>query len=656
MNDGDATGIRLLHVDDDPHFAELASLNLERRLPGVDVETCERGSQALDRLESERFDCLVSDFQMPEMDGVELLEAVRERSDVPFILFTGHGSEEVASDAIAAGVSDYVQKRPGSDQWVLLANRIRRAVREHRAVAERDESDRRFSTLIEAMPGVAFRTPVDPSWPIEFISDGCAELTGYDSETFESGDLTWEDIVHPDDRGDDWDEITTAVETGEPFDVTYRIQTREGETKWVREQGLGVEENGEVCAVEGYVLDVTEERSRRLELREKETLLDSLFESVPVHLFAKDADARHVRVSSALVDDPESFVGKTDLELHATSSEEHRRQAYEDDRAVLETGDPILDKEEYLSNLDRWNLTSKVPWVDDDGDVVGIIGISRDITERKRHKQEVLAQNERLNEFASIVSHDLRNPLNVAHGNVELARKDHPDDERLDTALDALERLDDIVDDVWSMARQGQNVIDRKRVLLADAVDEAWRTVETADATLSVTDPLGTVHSDRSRLVRLLENLFRNAVEHGSTSSQRSPDDAVEHGSTGNRTPSDDVAERRSAGSQARPDNAVDHDATTVTVRRLEDEVGFVVTDDGPGIPEAERESVFDRGYTTDESGTGYGLAIVADIVDAHGWDVRIGDSSSGGARIEVVTGRGLHPEDGAQSNSTSED
>ncbi|WP_396612862.1 response regulator [Haloferax sp. S1W] len=617
MIDGDGDDISILHVDDDPMFSELVSRNLSRRLDGATIDTCDRPEAVLERVDANSVDCIVSDYQMPGMNGVELLESVRQTSDVPFILFTGHGSEAVASDAIAAGVTDYVQKDPGGNQWVLLTNRIQRAVREHRALAAQEESDRRFTTLIQAMPGAAYRSPLDSDWPIDFVSDGCRELTGYDPDELESGEITWgRDIVHPDHRGAGWDDILDAVEAGERFDRTYRIRTREGETKWVREQGLGVLENGEAVAIEGYIFDVTDEHRRGVELREKETLLDSLFENVPVHLFVKDEEARHVRVSSAVVDNPEEFVGKTDLETRAPSGKEHDRNAYEDDLSVLETGEPILDKEEYMPKLGRWNLTSKVPWTDDDGTVVGIIGVSQDITERKSQRQALSRQNERLAEFASIVSHDLRNPLSVACGNLELLRK-NIDDDRLETASDALDRIDDIVEDVLSMARDGPNVLDRTRVGLEDAVEEAWQTVHSEGVTLERPEPLGAVYCDRARLVRLLENLLRNAVEHGTSDDQT---------------------------------------LSTITVRRLEDDIGFAVIDDGPGIPEAKRDTVFERGYTTNEAGTGYGLAIVADIAIAHGWVVRIRNGDAGGARIEVVTDQRLTLDTDTQSNSRSDD
>ena len=107
--------IRVLHVDDDADFAALAATLVERRADRFDVETAPGASEALDRLTAADFDCVVSDYDMPERNGIEFLEAVREtHPEVPFILFTGKGSEEVASVAISAGVTDYLQKETGT--------------------------------------------------------------------------------------------------------------------------------------------------------------------------------------------------------------------------------------------------------------------------------------------------------------------------------------------------------------------------------------------------------------------------------------------------------------------------------------------------------------------------------------------------------------
>jgi signal transduction histidine kinase len=227
--------------------------------------------------------------------------------------------------------------------------------------------------------------------------------------------------------------------------------------------------------------------------------------------------------------------------------------------------------------------------------------------ELERREAELARRNDHLEEFTSTVCHDLRNPLNIAMGGVTLARDavDETPAERLDRALDALDRMESLLEHSHDLAQQGQAVAgdELDRVNPAAVAEQAWRTVDTGAASLDA-GPAGTVQADPERLRTLFENLFRNAVEHGG----------------------DDV---------------------TVTVAPLNDRQradggfdeswqGFRVADDGDGIPSAVRESVFARGYTTDDDGTGFGLATVRTIAESHGWDIDVTDSDAGGACFEI--------------------
>lgn len=202
-----------------------------------------------------------------------------------------------------------------------------------------------------------------------------------------------------------------------------------------------------------------------------------------------------------------------------------------------------------------------------------------------------------IDHVASVVSHDLRNPLDVARARLRAGRE-LDEDEHFDHVEQAHERMERIIQDVLTLAR-GEDVVDPdERVALGTVAEQAWGTVETNEATLTVETELPTALADPDRVSRLFENLFRNALEHG------------------------------------KPDG----ESVTVRVGRIQDEQtdGFYVADDGPGVESDHQEDIFKPGYSTDDHGTGLGLAIVARIGELHGWDVTVTESADGGARFEI--------------------
>ena len=207
----------------------------------------------------------------------------------------------------------------------------------------------------------------------------------------------------------------------------------------------------------------------------------------------------------------------------------------------------------------------------------------------REQRHRLSQQNERLEEFTSVVSHDLRNPLSVATGRLELARTDG-DEADLEAVGDALEDMETLIDDLLSLAKQGRSVGETERVSLAAVADTASECLEDGSATVDIEDI--ELEADADRLRQLLENLLVNAVTHGGRS-------------------------------------------VTVRIGPLREAAGFFVADDGPGIDPDERERVFETGYTDHEEGTGFGLAIVRRIANAHGWSVRLTENESGGARFE---------------------
>ncbi len=823
--------ISVLHVDDDPAFADVAATFLEREDDRFAIETVHSADEGLNTIRDDPPDCVVSDYDMPGMDGVEFLRAVREEHpDLPFLLFTGKGSEEVASEAMSAGVTDYLQKQSGTEQYGLLANRVVNAVSQYRSASELRATREEYAAVFEnARDGLllvdveddefryrrcnpraveligrdrseivgkrppaalgpangkrvvgAYRKCVDDCAPVTYTvtldlpvgrvvrkcrvtpvrsngevdelvvafhdvterrkrykeleaerrfsqqaidalsdlfyvldPDGsfrrwnarAAEVTGYteseldemtatdvfpederetvrDSiETILSGgtatveghlltaegqripyeftgarltdvdgtttglvgigrDLTerrqrerrfqalvekshdvisvvnaegqieyqspslervlgydptetvddsaWE-YMHPDDRErvqdtfQEWLEDPTLTST-----VEYRARHADGSWRWREARGNNQLDDP---AVEGYIVnsrDITERKRRQRELRELKSQYQTLVDSFPdgaVFLF--DSDLRYVRVGgqelAAVGLSREDFEGATP---HDVFPEENARETARAYRATLD-GERRRYEDEYAGS--RYRIQT-VPVRDADGEVQYGMAVSQNITEQAERRRQLKRQNERLNEFASIVSHDLRSPLLVATSQIELAQ-DSRESDRLDQAAEAIERCQALVADLLTLAREGESVDDPDRVSLVEVAETSWHTVDTGEATLD-TDTEQVVEADRSRLQQLLENLYQNAVEH--------------------------------AGEEP-----------TVTVGATDG--GFYVSDTGPGIPESDRTTVFEVGHSTQDDGTGVGLRIVEQVVEAHGWEIAVTESEQGGARFEVT-------------------
>ncbi len=463
---------RVLYVDDDSSFTEMIATVLEREEGVLDVTTAKDAETGLEIVREGSIDCVVSDYSMPETNGLEFLRAVREESEeLPFLLLTGRGSEDIASEAITAGVTDYLQKQQGTEHYSLLANRITNAVEQYRAQQELEERTRelerlkdRFQSFVKHSPDVI--TAIEADGTITYQSPAIERVLGYEPDEMIGENVL--EYVHPEDedRVKSW--FHSVLESDEEGLVTKEYRFRRADGSWI------------------WVESIT------------------------------SADG----------------------------------------------GDTGSD---YIIN-------------------------SRDVTERKRRERELEQKSERLEEFAGIVSHDLQTPITVADARLEMAQAEC-DSDHLEAMGEALDRMEEIIDGTLTLAREGQIVDETEPVALADLADRCFRTVASRTATLQRTAEL-TIRADLERLRRVIENLFSNAVDHGG----------------------EDV---------------------TVRIGELED--GFYVADDGPGIPEDEREVVFETGYSKSESGTGFGLAIVEEIVESHGWEIEATESDCGGARFEIT-------------------
>jgi signal transduction histidine kinase len=221
------------------------------------------------------------------------------------------------------------------------------------------------------------------------------------------------------------------------------------------------------------------------------------------------------------------------------------------------------------------------------------------VTARREWEDALVQENERLDEFASQVSHDLRGPLSIIYGYLNLARKTG-EPEHFDEIEGAADRIDAIISDLLEIAREGETTLELETVSLEAFAADVWDGIESESATLDTESANGRFLADRDRATELFANLFRNAIEHGGPE-------------------------------------------VTVSVGTMSD--GFYVADDGPGIPEERRERVLQSGYSTEKSGTGLGLPIVQQIADSHGWQLSIDESDAGGTRFSFSGVEGIHAE-----------
>jgi len=575
----DGERISVLCVDDTPGLAELTAQSLERFDGRFTVRPATSARDALAILETDVVDCIVSDYDMEEMDGLTFLQLVRATDpDIPFVLLTGQGSETIASNAIAAGVTDYLQKEPGTGQHERLATRIETHVASHRARTTARELAGEIDTTLDRSPD-AIVVLVDDA----FVYANTAAVDLFDVTAERTLlERAIETYVHESDRGTTtsaFERVTSGDSAVEHFERL--LLDIDGDRRPVEMTVRRIPWNGEAG-----VVAVLRDRSEREAESRLQARYQGAFEEAFDAMVVADDDGRYIEANRSACElfelEKEALLGRAIVDF--APAEYDFPTAWE--RFQTEGGDrgtfPLVTATGTRKTVEYAATADIVP-----GEHLSVL---RDVTDREAYVEEIERQRSRLDEFASVVSHDLRNPLQTAIGALDAARTtDDPTHiERIERGLDRMER---IIDDVLWLAREGEDIGTTQRVSLRRAIDDAWDVVDTGDGTLVVED-VPDIEADYDRVCQLLENVFRNALEHG---------------------------------------------GRDVTVRVLALDDGFAIEDDGPGIPAADRDRVFDRGFSTSADGTGFGLHIVATIATGHGWEVRATESRDGGARFEFT-------------------
>jgi len=283
--------IRVLHVDDNPDICSVTALHLEKVSSQFSVTTATSPETVLTTLSREPVDCLISDFDMPEMTGLELLESVREEyPDLPFILLTGKGSEEIASRAISAGVTGYLQKDTGTEQYEMLANRISNAVDRNRSKGALVDSQRRLGLLVDQSPLAV----IEWSKQHEVVrwNEAAAEMFGHTAEEAMGNHVSF---MLPESATGDVD--TELLDSDGSQRGQQTTVTSDGERLVCEWHNLTVRDDDEVLSMFSLVEDVTERHDRKTELQRYETMVETVVDGV----YTLDDDLHFTTVNDGMV-------------------------------------------------------------------------------------------------------------------------------------------------------------------------------------------------------------------------------------------------------------------------------------------------------------------------------------------------------------------
>ena len=371
MSVAESREVSVLHVDDEAAFTDLVATFLEREDERLAVVTEQSAADGLAALDGGDIDCIVSDYQMPGTDGIEFLEAVREEHpDLPFILFTGKGSEEVASEAISAGVTDYLQKGGGTDQYTVLANRIQNAVARHRA---EQQAERGFHALETAREGISL---LDEAGYFTYVNDAFCEIVGYDRE-----DLVgehWELLYPEEDIEGVYEEILPSI----PPEGRWT-----GQTTYVRADGERalVDHALSVCSEGSYIcliteMTATEGRANDGPLVAEDVFVEWLLDALADSFFVLDTEGNVLRANDRLVevtghdrvDLTSMHAGELFETANGTGIDQLVGETLDSERVVTELTIVTADGEHKSCEVRLRRLT------DGEGRRLGVVGIARE--------------------------------------------------------------------------------------------------------------------------------------------------------------------------------------------------------------------------------------------------------------------------------------
>jgi PAS domain S-box-containing protein len=493
---------------------------------------------------------------------------------------------------------------------------------EHETRAELDVSEERYRTLVEQIPAIVYREAVlGDEMQVVYINSRVEALLGITPAEWIADSSVWMEAIHPEDRARVEEENSRTEETGEPFLIEYRMIARDGRTVWFRDEAsLQLDAHGRPAYWQGVMMDITARREAETGLAEAESRYRALVEQLPAIAYIDPVDRRGTvyispQSEAILGYTPEEWYADPGLWERIVHPDDHDRPAGGGTDATSSTYRMIA-----RDGREVWIHDQSRPVYDDAGTLVYWQGLLLDVTDQ-RHTQELQraldlerlaadrlrAEDEMKTTFLQAVSHDLRTPLAAILGLAVTL-------EREDLTLEAAEsrdlahrisqnarRLDRMVGDFLDFERLSRGVAEPNytRVDVGALIREIVAESElVADRQLAVEVAPIAVRADAGMLERIVENLLGNTLKHTPATAR-----------------------------------------TWLTVSRRDDGVEIIVEDDGPGVPDEDKEVIFEpfRQGSAAATGSGVGLALVARFAALHDGRAWVEDRPGGGASFHVT-------------------
>ena len=378
--------IRVLYVDDEPLQLRVTKQFVEELDESIVIETVNTPKEVLRLIDIDHFDCILSDYQMPDVNGIELAQKIRAKSDVPIIIYTGRGSEEVAEKAFGAGIDDYIRKELDPSHYRIIVKRIKHVVERQRARSALLQSEDKYKTLVTHSTQAIL---VLQDGHLKFVNPKGIEISGFLEEELLMKPFS--EFVHPLDRKMVVDSFKKRL-MGEdvPEQYSYRIETRDGEIKWLKMNAVLIDWQGRPATL-NFINDITDEKRTEEALLETEERYETIFEGSKDAIFITGSDSTFVKVNRAAC----LLTGYSEAELWEMSIPD-----LHDDmglRAYAMYFDRIMTGESITSIADILRKDGvKVPTEFSNsrieiGSVHYMHTVARDISERKEYEQKMEA-------------------------------------------------------------------------------------------------------------------------------------------------------------------------------------------------------------------------------------------------------------------------